>query len=209
MLTPYECYAHVALIQVQLLTNMLDHCIDRILKVIEDTHPYPLDQPDRRVGHISEYLYDKLPTEEGLREIKQRVYSYLQKSMTYSKHETQKIAQYFSQMPTAMELNRTGMLFYLFNRIIQSLSEIPLGKIDENLKYEYHFIQLIENIYNMHFNPREFVYIYFRDLTTGAVINALTGGKVSSRADLREYLKEHCPDEDFDSLIGDVCPDHS
>jgi len=195
MLTPFECYAHVALIQVQLLTSMLDFCVDRVLKAIEDAHPYPLDQPYRKSGHISEYLYEKLQTEDGLREVKTRVFTYLQSSMKYSEHETRKIAHYFSHMPTAVELNRLGILFYLFNRIIQSLTDIQHGKIDENLKYEYQAIQLIENIYNVNFNPREFVYIFFRDLTTGAVITALTGGKVSSRAQLQEYLREHCGDD--------------
>src|SRR3990167_6849917 len=114
MLTPYECYTHVSLIQVQILINMLDFCVDRLIGAIERAHPYPLSQPGYpRVGHISEYLYEKFKTQEGLQEIKTKVYNYLISIRKFEDYETKRIAQYFSHMPTSVELNRLGILLYL------------------------------------------------------------------------------------------------
>ena len=192
MLTPYECYTHVSLIQVQILINMLEFCVDRLIGAIERAHPYPLSQPGcHKVGHISEFLYEKFQTQDGLQEIKAKVYNYLTSIRKYEDHETKGIAQYFSHMPTAVELNRMGILLYLFNRIIDSLNDIPRGKQDRSLRYEDQALHLLENIYDADFNPREFVSTFFSDLTNGAVINALTGGQVSSVAQLQEYIRKH------------------
>src|SRR3989338_4960031 len=185
MLTAGECYNHVSLIQTQILTNILGFRVAELLEAFNTAYP-----PHLRHGHISEKIYQKLSTADGLLEVRTRVGDYLEDVQKHRDVEVTKINRLLMSLPTAIELNRKGILMHLFDRMIFSLHEIHGGRQEDDLQYEYLAIELLTNIYNINFNPRDFVSKFFGDLVNSAVINVASGGKVTNAEQLQNYLRK-------------------